>query len=54
MTKPRIVLNPKHPERICWGYDLHCPSDDIRHRNGMIGTQHPSELFGQDDGLPKS
>ena len=48
MTKPKVALNPKHPERICWGCGLYCPADDLRCGNGTIRTQHPSELFGAD------
>lgn len=42
------LLNPKHPERICWGCDKFCPADDLRCGNGTIRTQHPAEIFGQD------
>jgi len=48
MTKPKIALNPKHPERVCWGCDRYCPADDLRCGNGTIRTQHGSELFGAD------
>ncbi|MBZ5615629.1 MAG: DUF3079 domain-containing protein [Acidobacteriia bacterium] len=24
MAKPRIALNPKHPERLCWGCEKLC------------------------------
>jgi len=48
VSKLKIVLNPKHPERICWGCDKYCPSDDLRCGNGTIRTQHPVELFGED------
>lgn len=48
MAKPKVPLNPKHPERVCWGCDLYCPADDLRCGNGTIRTQHPAELFGAD------
>ena len=47
-SKPKLALNPKHPERICWGCDKYCSSDDLRCGNGTIRTQHPVELFGGD------
>lgn len=46
MSKPKLALNPKHPERICWGCDKYCSADDLRCGNGTIRTQHPVELFG--------
>ena len=48
MTKPKLALHPKHPERVCWGCDQYCAADDLRCGNGTIRTQHPSELFGDD------
>jgi hypothetical protein len=48
VTKPKEALNPKHPERICWGCDKYCSADDLRCGNGTIRTQHPIELFGDD------
>jgi len=42
------VLDPKHPERICWGCDRYCPAQDLVCGNGTIRTPHPSELFGKD------
>lgn len=48
MSKPKLALNPKHPERICWGCDKYCSADDLRCGNGTIRTQHPVELFGED------
>ena len=48
MTKPKLALHPKHPERICWGCDQYCSADDLRCGNGTIRTQHPCELFGDD------
>jgi hypothetical protein len=44
----KLPLNPKHPERICWGCDKYCPADDLACGNGTIRTQHPAELFGDD------
>lgn len=48
MTKPKLALNPKHPERVCWGCDKYCSADDLRSGNVTIRTQHPVELFGED------
>ena len=48
MSKTKIALNPKHPERVCWGCDKYCSADDLRCGNGTIRTQHPIELFGED------
>lgn len=42
------ILQPAHPERICWGCDKHCPADDLACGNGTIRTPHPCELFGDD------
>jgi len=47
-SKPKLALNPKHPERICWGCDKYCSADDLRCGNGTIRTPHPAELFGED------
>ena len=48
MTKPKIALHPRNPERICWGCDKYCSADDLRCGNGTIRTPHPVELFGED------
>ncbi len=48
MSKPKIAINPKHPERLCWGCEKLCPAHDLRCGNGTIRTQHPAELFGED------
>jgi hypothetical protein len=48
VPKPKLAVNPKHPERICWGCDKYCSADDLRCGNGTIRTQHPVELFGDD------
>jgi hypothetical protein len=48
MSKNKIPLHPKHPERVCWGCDKYCSADDLRCGNGTIRTQHPIELFGED------
>ena len=48
MSKPKLALNPRHPERICWGCDRYCSADDLCCGNGTIRTQHPLELFGED------
>ena len=47
MSQTKISLNPKHPERVCWGCDKYCSADDLRCGNGTIRTQHPIELFGE-------
>lgn len=44
----KVLLNPGHPERICWGCEKYCPADDLACGNGTIRTPHPSELFGDD------
>lgn len=44
----KIPLQPKNPERICWGCDKYCPADDLACGNGTIRTMHPVELFGPD------
>jgi len=41
MGKPRIAVNPKHPERLCWGCEKLCAANDLRCGNGTIRTQHP-------------
>lgn len=44
----KFPLNPKHPERVCWGCDRYCPAKSLACGNGTDRTQHPSELFGED------
>ncbi len=44
----KVALQPRHPERICWGCDKYCPADDLACGNGTIRTPHPVELFGSD------
>ena len=44
----KSVLDPPHPERVCWGCDRYCPADDLVCGNGTIRTPHPSELFGKE------
>jgi hypothetical protein len=39
---------PAHPERICWGCDRYCPSQDMACGNGSVRTPHPIEWFGAD------
>jgi hypothetical protein len=48
MSKAKIPLHPKHPERVCWGCDKYCSAGDLRCGNGTVRTQHPVELFGDD------
>lgn len=45
---PGVPLQPKNPERICWGCNKYCPADDLACGNGTIRTPHPIELFGPD------
>jgi hypothetical protein len=40
-------INPKHPERICWGCDKYCPVESLACGNGSERTQHPIELWGE-------
>ena len=44
----RLAMQPKHPERICWGCDKYCAADELACGNGTIRTPHPIELFGND------
>ena len=44
----KFPLNPKHPERICWGCDKSCPVDSLQCGNGSGRTQHPAEVIGED------
>ena len=44
----KIALQPKHPERICWGCDKYCAANALRCGNGSDRTPHPVELFGED------
>ncbi len=46
MTK--FPIHPKHPERICWGCEKFCPTEDMCCGNGTIRAPHPVELFGED------
>ncbi|MCX7057617.1 MAG: DUF3079 domain-containing protein [Proteobacteria bacterium] len=45
---PKLPLHPPHPERICWGCDKYCATDELRCGNGTDRAQHPSEIFGND------
>ncbi|MBX9295918.1 DUF3079 domain-containing protein [Chromobacterium piscinae] len=47
-TAKKFPLNPRHPERICWGCDKYCPALDMACGNGSSRTQHPAEIFGDD------
>lgn len=44
----KFPLNPKHPERVCWGCDRYCSWDSLGCGNGSGRTQHPAELLGED------
>jgi hypothetical protein len=48
MRKLRTAVNPKYPERLCWGCEKLCAANDLRCGNGTIRTQHPVELFAED------
>ncbi|ROL73929.1 DUF3079 domain-containing protein [Pseudomonas vranovensis] len=47
MAKP-FPVNPKHPERICWGCDRYCAANALACGNGAERTMHPVEMFGED------
>jgi hypothetical protein len=44
----KFPINPRHPERICWGCDRYCPASSMACGNGSDRTQHPAEIFGPD------
>lgn len=44
----KFPLNPKYPERICWGCDKYCPADSLMCGNGSGCTEHPAEMLGED------
>lgn len=44
----KFPLNPKHPERTCWGCDKYCAVNALQCGNGSSRTQHPSEMLGED------
>ncbi len=44
----RSVVDPVHPERVCWGCDRYCAADAMACGNGSVRTPHPAELFGDD------
>lgn len=47
--KPKkFPLNPKHPERTCWGCDKYCAADALLCGNGSGRTEHPAEIMGED------
>lgn len=48
MAKSKIALNPKYPERVCWGCEKLCSANDLCCGNGTIRTGTPVELFGED------
>jgi hypothetical protein len=41
------MLEPRHPERVCWGCEKLCPASDLACGNGSERTPHPVELFGE-------
>ncbi len=44
----KFPVNPKHPERNCWGCAHYCSAKSMMCGNGTERTQHPVELFGED------
>lgn len=48
MAKRKFPLNPKYPERICWGCERYCPADALLCGNGSGRTEHPAETLGAD------
>lgn len=42
----KAPMNPKHPERICWGCDQYCSVKDLLCRETR--AMHPVELLGED------
>lgn len=48
LNMPSVPLNPKAPDRVCWGCEKYCPADQLACGNGTIRTPHPVELFGED------
>lgn len=45
----KFPIKPLHPERVCWGCDRYCAANSLMCGNGSERTQHPIELFGDDD-----
>lgn len=41
----RLPLQPRHPERVCWGCDRYCPATDMACSKER--TVHPLELLGE-------
>ncbi len=48
MGAKRFPIHPASPERLCWGCDRYCASDNMLCGNGSVRTPHPMELFGAD------
>ena len=44
----KFPMQPKHPERICWGCDRYCSASDLACGNGADRTMHPAEMLGDD------
>ena len=42
----KFPIFPKHPERICWGCDKYCRTEDLQCGNGCERIQHPIETDG--------
>ena len=41
-------VQPRYPERVCWGCDRHCPAHDLACGEDKARARHPSELGGDD------
>ncbi|MFO1502546.1 MAG: DUF3079 domain-containing protein [Steroidobacteraceae bacterium] len=48
MANKKHPTHPAHPERICWGCNRYCASNDLACGNGTERTPHPVEIFGDD------
>ena len=44
----KFPLHPKHPERVCWGCDRYCSTNELACGNDSDRTMHPAELLGDD------
>mgnify|MGYP000939435919 CR=1 FL=1 len=46
MARP-FPINPRHPERLCWGCDRYCAPEQLACGNGSGRVQHPVESQGE-------
>lgn len=44
----KFPIYPKNPERICWGCDKYCKTEDLQCGNGCERIPHPVELDGRE------